>query len=303
MTAGAIAAPSSVGFLGLGKMGAPMAANLVAAGWSVRAYDVSGAALDAFVAACPRATRAQSPAGAAAGDEVLITMLPDGKAVRAALLDGGAAAALPKGALVVDMSSSAPLGTRALGDELARIGVRLVDAPVSGGVKRAREAKLAIMAGGDPDAVRWCRPLLASMGSSVHETGPLGSGHAMKALNNFVSAAGLVATCEALVVGRRFGLDPALMVDVLNASSGRNNTTEVKAKQYMLSGTFGSGFSLALMAKDLRTAAELADELGIPAPLARAMAERWTAAQDLLEPGADHTAMFRAVEAAASKGR
>lgn len=298
MTAGGITPPSAVAFLGLGKMGAPMAANLAAGGWSVRAYDLSRPVLEAFLAAAPRATGTATAAAAAAGAEVVVTMLPDGRAVRAALLETGVVAAMPRGALVVDMSSSAPLGTRALGAELARLGVELVDAPVSGGVKRAREATLAIMAGGDPAAVRRCRPLLAAMGSAVYETGPLGSGHAMKALNNFVSAAGLVAACEALVVGKRFGLDPALMVDVLNASSGRNNTTELKAKQFMLSGTFASGFSLALMAKDLRTAADLADELGVAAPLTRAMAERWTRAQDLLAPGADHTEMLRAVDAA-----
>ena len=297
MTAAVISPPSTVAFLGLGKMGMPMATHLVTAGWDVRAYDLSGAAQEAFIRANPRAVRAGSPADAAAGVEVLITMLPDGKAVRRALIDGGAAAALPQGALVIDMSSSAPVETQGLGKDLAKRGLALVDAPVSGGVKRAQEAKLAIMVGGEPARVKWCKPLLASMGSPIYETGPLGSGHAMKALNNFVSAAGLVAACEALVVGKRFGLDPSLMVDILNASSGRNNTTELKAKQFMLSGTFASGFSLGLMAKDLRTAAELADYLQVSAPLTGAMAEEWTKAQESLEPGADHTEMFRFVEA------
>jgi 3-hydroxyisobutyrate dehydrogenase len=134
------------------------------------------------------------------------------------------------------------------------------------------------------------------MGSTIYETGALGSGHAMKALNNYVSAAGLVAVCEALVVGQRFGLDPSLMVDILNAATGRNNTTEVKAKQFMLSGTFGSGFSLALMAKDLRTAAQLADQLSVAAPMARATADLWTKAQSALGTSADHTEMYRFVE-------
>ncbi len=238
---------------------------------------------------------AGSAAEAARGAAAAVTMLPDGQAVQAALLETGAAAALSPGALVLEMSSAAPAQTRALGEALGALSVGLVDAPVSGGVKRALEGKLAIMAGGEAPLVERARPLLLAMGSTLHATGPLGSGHAVKALNNYVSAAGLVATCEALLVARRFGLDPALLVDVLNASTGRNNSTEVKAKQFILSGTFGSGFSLGLMAKDLRTAAELAGQLGVAAPLSRATADLWTAAQRRL-PGADHTEIYRFLE-------
>jgi 3-hydroxyisobutyrate dehydrogenase len=296
MTADRLGPLAEVAFVGLGKMGSPMAAHLVSAGWKVRAFDLSSAALHAFVQANPRAVRASSAPGAAAGAAAVVTMLPDGKAVRKTLIDGGTAAALGRGGIVIDMSSSAPMDTRRLGEELAALGVGIVDAPVSGGVKRAVEAKLAIMAGGDAELVERCRPLLATMGSSVYATGPLGSGHAMKALNNYVSAAGLVSACEALLVGKRFGLDPALMVDVLNASSGRNNTTELKAKQFMLSGTFASGFSLPLMAKDLRTAAQLAAHLGVPAPLSRTISELWTNAEGALGPASDHTEMFRFLE-------
>jgi 3-hydroxyisobutyrate dehydrogenase len=298
-----LAPPAPVAFLGLGKMGAPMAAHLVRAGWQVRAYDVSPRTLEAFLAAAPRAVRAGSPAEAAAGAQAVITMLPDGKAVRQAVLDGGAAQALSPGAVVIDMSSSSPVDTERLGAELLPLGLALVDAPVSGGVKRAVEAKLTIMAGGDPGAVGRCEPLLAAMGSSIFRTGPLGSGHAMKALNNFVSAAGLVAMCEALLIGRRFGLDPAVMIDILNVSTGRNNATEVKAKQFILSGTFASGFSLGLMAKDLRTAAELAGHRGIAAPMALAARDLWTDAQAALPPEADHTEIFRYVESLDARRR
>jgi 3-hydroxyisobutyrate dehydrogenase len=303
MTADRLAPPAELAFLGLGKMGSPMAAHLVSAGWKVRAFDLSSAVLDAFVQANPGAVRSPSAAAAAAGAAAAITMLPDGKAVRKALIDAGTAAALGRGGIVVEMSSCAPVDTRRLGEDLAALGVGIVDAPVSGGVKRAVEAKLAIMAGGDTALVERCRPLLAAMGSSIYATGPLGSGHAMKALNNYVSAAGVVAVSEALLVGRRFGLDPALMVDVLNSSSGKNNTTELKAKQFMLSGTFASGFSLPLMAKDLRTAAELAEHLGVPAPLSRTIAELWTDAEGALGPGSDHTEMFRFLEMLGTRER
>ncbi len=286
--------PAALAFVGLGHMGAPMAGHLAAAGWTVRVFDRSAAALDAFAAAGSGAVRAASPAEAGAGAAAAITMLPDGAAVREAVLGpGGLAEGLPRGALVVDMSSSAPLATRRLGEELAARGLGLVDAPVSGGVKRARDRTLAIMAGGDPALVTRCKPLLAAMGSAVHETGALGTGHAMKALNNFVSAAGLQATCEALIVGGRFGLDPGKMVDILNASTGRNNSTEAKARQFILSGSFASGFSLALMAKDLRTAAALAEQLDVAAPTARAVSQLWDRAREALDPDADHTEIHR----------
>ena len=160
------------------------------------------------------------------------------------------------------MSSSAPLGTRKLGEELIAAGFEFIDAPVSGGVKRAADGTLAIMVGGDPATIDRVDPVLAAMGRSIFRTGVLGSGHAMKALNNYVSAAGLVAAVEALQVGRKFGLDPGLMADILNVSSGKNNTTELKLKQFIISQTFNAGFPLRLMAKDVRTADELAHALG-----------------------------------------
>jgi len=203
------------------------------------------------------------------------------------------AAELSKGTLVLDMSSSDPVGTRTLGAELAARGVGLVDAPVSGGVKRALDASLAIMAGGEAALIERVRPLLEKMGSKIFLTGPLGSGHAMKALNNYVSAAGLAATCEALAAGARFGLDPAVMTDILNVSSGRTNTSEVKVKAFMLSGAFNSGFSTALMVKDIATAVSLAEAMGFEAPLARRCVELWKDAAGRLGGGADHTEYYR----------
>jgi 3-hydroxyisobutyrate dehydrogenase len=231
-----------------------------------------------------------------AGAAAIITMLPDGRAVRAALLDGDALADAVPGGLVLEMSSSDPLGTRALGEALTARGLSLVDAPVSGGVRKAREATLAIMAGGAAEDIDRAMPLLEAMGASVFRCGALGAGHAMKALNNYVSAAGLVAAVEALAIGGRFGLDPETMVDVLNASTGRNNSTEHKLKQQVIPGTFAAGFAIGLMAKDVGAAAALADGMGIDAPLARAMAERWAEAARTLGPGADHTAIARLLE-------
>ena len=219
-------------------------------------------------------------------------MLPDGKAVRTALLGPeGVAGGLAPAALVLDMSSSAPVATRDLAADLAARGITLVDAPVSGGVRRAVDGSLAIMAGGDASAVARARPLLEALGTSIFETGAIGSAHAMKALNNYVSAAGLAAACEALQVGAAFGLDPALMTDILNVSTGRNNATEVKLKPFVIPKRYASGFSIGLMAKDLRTADDLARQLGVPAPLSRAVSALWAEASEDLGPQADHTAI------------
>jgi 3-hydroxyisobutyrate dehydrogenase len=226
------------------------------------------------------------------GADVLITMLPNGKAVRAALLRGEPLVVhCAANAIVIDMSSSAPVGTRELADELAGRGVHLLDAPVSGGVKRALDGSLAIMVGGPPEVIAKVRPLLETMGKSIFETGAVGSGHAMKALNNYVSAAGLTAACEALQIGEKFGLDPVMMTDILNASTGRNNSTEVKLKPFVIPKNYASGFSLALMAKDLRTADDLAMHLDVPAPFSQALIEIWEQAADALSAAADHMAI------------
>jgi 3-hydroxyisobutyrate dehydrogenase len=278
-----IAPPAEIGFIGLGKMGLPMARRLLQAGYRLRGFDRADAARAAFAEAGGAVH--DSARAAAAGCAALVTMLPDGKAVQAALLDGDDAGAPPPGALVLEMSSSSPIETRALAARLAERGVRLIDAPVSGGARRAVDGTLAIMAGGDLADLTRARPLLHAMGKSVFETGPVGSAHAMKALNNYVSAASLLAACEALRVGQRFGLDPSLMTDILNASTGRNNSTEVKLKPFVLSGSYASGFSLSLMAKDLRTADELARHGGVAAPLSHACTSVWSRADMTLGPG------------------
>ena len=221
----------------------------------------------------------------------IITMLPDGKAVRSTLLDTGLADALRAGSTVIDMSSSDPVGTRTLGAVLEEKSLRFLDAPVSGGVPRAKNGTLAIMIGGDEETLEACRPLLSSMGSQLFHAGPLGAGHAMKALNNYVSAAGLVAAVEALRMGEAFGLDPSKMTEILNASTGRNNATENKLAQHVIPKTYGSGFSLGLMCKDLETALGLGAETGIPIPFAEACVAYWNDALEALGPAADHTAV------------
>jgi 3-hydroxyisobutyrate dehydrogenase len=288
----AIVPPAAVAVIGLGNMGVPMGLRLIKAGFEVRGFDVSEAARKNFAAAGGRA--ADSVAAAVGSAEVVIALLPNGKIVREAV--EALRPHLKPAAILVDMSSSDPIGTRALGAELIAGGYAFVDAPVSGGVRRAADGTLAIMAGGDSATIDRIAAVLGAMGTSIFRTGALGSGHAMKALNNYVSSAGLIAAVEALLIGRKFGLDPALMTDILNASSGRNNTTEVKLKQFILSETFADGFPLRLMAKDVRTADDMARALGIATPLADLCAQLWEEAAQALDGRANHTQVLRYLE-------
>ncbi len=287
-----------IGFVGIGNMGAPMVRCLAKAGFRVLIHDARAEALAQFRDAAPQIEIAAGPQQIGRASQTVITMLPDSKAVRAAVMgiDGakGVASGLQSGSVIIDMSSSYPLDTRALGNELEQLGIDLVDAPVSGGVPKAISGTLAIMAGGDTALIDRVQPVLEAMGT-VHRTGPLGSGHAMKALNNFVSAAGLIATCEALIIGQRFGLNGHVMTKVLNASTGRNNTTENKVERYMLNERFDSGFALALMEKDVGMARTLASELGVSAEELGLVSTILGKALRTLGSAADHTAMYEYV--------
>jgi 3-hydroxyisobutyrate dehydrogenase len=293
-----------VGFVGLGSMGYPMAARLREGGFALSVFDVRGEITRRF-AAEHGATPAGSLSDLGAACDTAITMLPNGGIVRQVVCGDETAdgdcllRAMRPGSLVLDMSSSSPTGTQALGRLLEQRGMAMVDAPVSGGVARAQSGTLSIMAGGKPEAVERCLPVLKAFGERIFRTGALGSGHALKALNNLVSAAGLIVAAEALLIGRRFGLDAQTMLDVFNASTARNNSTENKFQQFVFSRRFSSGFSLDLMVKDLTTAVQLARDSATPAPFSAACRELWATAQSQLETGADHTAVVRWFESLA----
>ncbi|OGA56571.1 MAG: hypothetical protein A3G81_01115 [Betaproteobacteria bacterium RIFCSPLOWO2_12_FULL_65_14] len=260
-------------------MGQPMAANLAREGFDVRSYDLKGHG------SC------KSIREAAEGADVLITMLPDGDAVREAVLE--ALPYLSSGAVIVDMSSSDPAATQALAPALHAKGIKMLDAPVSGAVAKAKDGTLAIMIGGDRGVFEKCTPILRAMGKDLFHVGPLGAGHAVKALNNYLGAAGTLAGFEALLVARAFGLDERAMLEAINASTGRNSTTERKIPQQVLTGAFASGFKLALMAKDVGIAARLARDLGIETPYLEKTLQLWRDAQKKLKRDADHTEIFR----------
>lgn len=280
-------------FVGLGVMGTPMATRLADAGHDLVVYDVDRDRV-AEVAAATGAAPATDPSSAAGDADVVLLMLPNSEIVEQVLLTDGVLAALRPGSAVLDMSSSRPASTVELARRAAADGVAFVDAPVSGGRPRAVTGELAIMAGGEAEHVERVRPLLSCMGSSVVHTGPAGSGHAMKALNNLLSAIGLLGAAEVITTGARFGLDPRVMLDVLNSSTGRNHATEVKFARYVLSGAYDAGFALRLMVKDVRTALELAEQSGVAVPLATtAVRTAAKAMAELDDPAADHTELAK----------
>lgn len=281
-----------VGFVGIGNMGTPMCGHIVKGGHDVVLYDadVERARKVAAAHGC-RAAESLADLGAS---EFVVTMLPDGHVVRRVMLgeggSGGLTQHLKAGAVLIDMSSSDPVGTRELGKDLKAFGVGLIDAPVSGAVPRATTATLAIMIGGDDKAaVERVKPLLRCMGDRLFDTGGLGNGHAMKALNNFIAATAFTACSEAILIARRFGLDAGAMVDILNASTGRSFITEVVLKEHVLAGKFATGFQLGLLAKDVRIAADLGEAVKLDAPVSRLIRERWAMARDRLGATRDNS--------------
>lgn len=282
-----------IGFIGIGNMGWPMAANLLKAGFEVAVADAQPDRAARFGREIG-GRAAADPADAVKGADAVITILPTSAEVADVI--AAITPALAPGALVIEMSSGAPGITRALAADLETVAVALIDCPVSGGVSRARSGELAILAGGDAADLERARPVLSAMGTSVHHCGAVGAGQAMKALNNLVSAGGFLIGIEALLIGRKFGLDPALMVDVLNASTGMNNSTQKKFKQFVLSRRFDAGFGLDLMAKDLSIALGVGRETGTATPFSALCREMWASAATLLGPGQDHTALARFCE-------
>jgi 3-hydroxyisobutyrate dehydrogenase len=240
------------------------------------------------------AKAAATPAEAAAGADCVVIIVPTSKQVGEAV--EAMLPSLKPGMLVIDMTSGQPGRTREIAAMLAGHGVPMIDCPVSGGVPRAKSGQLAIMVGGPAAEIDRAEPVLKAMGTSIYRCGDIGAGQAMKALNNLVSAGGYLIGVEALLIGQRFGLDPTTMVDVLNASSGMNNSTQKKFKEYVLSRRFDAGFGLDLMVKDLSIALEVGRETTTPAPFSALCREMWLAAATTLGPGVDHTAVAKMLE-------
>jgi 3-hydroxyisobutyrate dehydrogenase len=260
---------TAIGFVGLGNMGLPMVANLLKAGHRVHAYDMLPEAIRAAVG--QGALAAGSAAEAASQGEVVITMVPNSPEVEAAYLGPkGILEGARSGQIAIDMSTIDPATTRKVGARLEAAGVRMLDAPVSGGVPGAVAGTLTIMVGGDPAVVAQVRPILGAMGKNVVHVGPLGAGEVAKICNNLVAGVSMIAAAEAFTIGIRAGVEPKILHDVIRTSSGNcwaiehNCPVPGLVPKSASNRDFAAGFMTDLMAKDLSLARAAARDLGVP---------------------------------------
>ncbi len=276
----------TIAFVGLGNMGTPMAANLAANGFSLALYDTRGEVMRDFAAAHGGRV-AVTLADAAQGADAAITMLPNDKIVREVVLgEGGLAAAMAPGTVIIDMGTSAPRATVEIGEAAAARGLHYVDAPVMGGVVFAKDGSLDVMVGGSDEDVERCMPIFNAVGRQVFRCGALGSGHALKALANYVNACAMSNIIEALAIGRKFGLDSKVMAEAMqHMCTGRQHPLDKKVIPQVLTRKFATGMALGLIAKDVGIAADFGHSIGAMTPLADRLAEIWR--QGVSEVGHD----------------
>lgn len=286
-----------VGFVGLGKMGLPMATQLVRAGYEVMGFDPLARAREC--AGCAGISICESVEHVMRAATKVVLMLPSSEVVESVVLSGAFLNAVRPDTVIIDMSSSNPVSTRALAARLAEKEIRVVDAPVSGGVSGAMAGTLTVMVGG-LDRNRETLSSLLSVFGQVIDAGPVGAGHAAKALNNLLSATHLWSAAEAITVGERFGLDPDVMLSIFNSSSGRSGSTEVKFPRFIRPGSYDSGFRLSLMLKDIGIAMELARDMHASSPLSATVERLWGSAAQDLDESADHTEVARWISSHAS---
>ena len=275
-------------------MGAPMATHLSKAGYELSLYDID---IEALTRLEGIGATAASPREVAERSDIVFTMLPDGKTVQqVALGERGLIHGFKPGALLVDTSSSEPWLTRETGASLQARGVAMVDAPVSGAQWGAQAAELVFMAGGSAQDLERIRPLLDRLGRQVFHLGELGAGHAMKCVNNLITAMTLLTTAEGLAIGTRYGLDPAAMVDVMNESTAMSWISRTHFHQRILNRRFDDPFKLELMVKDVAIACELARTAQVPLSVCELGREVWQQAAQDAAPGASISEVVRWIE-------
>jgi len=286
-----------IGFVGLGVMGAPMAGHLAAAGYELTVFDIDSSRMAAVTAGHGSIATAACAREVAERSDTVITMLPSGEFVReAALGEAGLVEGFEGGELLIDTSSSEPWITRVTATALAERGIGMVDAPTSGAEMGAKAAELVFMVGGADADVARAAVLLEVMGKSVFHLGPLGSGHAMKSINNLITALTFLATAEGLALGTRLGLDPNVMTDVLNVCTGMSWITQTHFRQRITNRAFDDPFKLELMVKDIRIALGLAHDEGLPMPLSELGQRLYKLAEAAAGPGASVSELVRYVE-------
>jgi 2-hydroxy-3-oxopropionate reductase len=288
----------ALGFIGLGIMGRPMAKNLLKAGYPLVVHNRSKKALDELAAAGARV--AASPQAVAGQVEILITMLPNSPDVElVALGSGGIVDGSKPGLIYVDMSTISPLVSQKVGKTLEARGVRVLDAPVSGGEKGAIEGTLSIMVGGDKATFEAVLPVLQAMGKTITLLGPLGSGGFTKLANQIIVATNLTALGEALTLAKKAGLDRELTLKALGGGLAGSRCLEQKAPNY-LSNTYNPGFKIDLHYKDLGLIMEAARALGVPLPSTAVVQELFSALRARGRGGLDHSAVITLLDDLAS---
>ena len=290
-----------IGFVGLGNIGFPMCRRLLESGYEVLAYDANPEAVSRLEDTS--AEPADSLKALAAADVVLLS-LPGSDVVEEVVLgEGGLAEGLSSGKVLIDTSSSRPSSTRDLAKKLAESGVEMLDAPVSGGVLRAEEGKLAVMVGGREEVFERWREVLESFGEKIFHVGDHGAGHLVKSLNNLLSATTLASAAEAVILAEKAGVAPEALLEVINAGNGRSYSTEVKFPKFILDRSFDDGFALGLMVKDLKIALETAAEMGHPMFSGSSISQLWQAAAARGYGLEGHTSIYAFLETLSGEDR
>ena len=284
-----------VGFVGLGNIGEPMCRRLLENGYEVSIYDANPEAVSKLgdTAVEP----AENLKAVASSAEVVLLSLPGSDVVEEAVLgERGLVEGLSSGKVLIDTSSSRPSSTRDLAEKLAESGVEMLDAPVSGGVLRAEEAKLAVMVGGREEVFERHREVLEAFGEKIFHVGDHGAGHLVKSLNNLLSATTLASAAEAVILAQKAGVAPETLLEVINAGNGRSYSKEVKFPNFILNRSFDDGFALGLMVKDLKIALETAAEIGHPMFSGSAISQLWQAAFTRGHGPEGHTSIYAFLE-------
>ena len=292
-----------IAVVGLGQMGGRIARRLLHKGHPIGVFDVDRDLAGRFAAL--GATPYDTLIGLAAGHDVVLTVLPNADIVKRVVLGegglasglaSGLAAGLAKGSVLIDMTSSVPAVTREIAGILSQRGIRMLDAPVSGGVQKAEQGALTIMVGGEAQVFEDARIVLEDIGSQIFHVGGIGAGHTAKAVNNLITATTLAITSEAMALGVKMGVNAQALLNVINAGSGRSAASETKFPQQILSRKFVPGFSIALMCKDVGIALGMAHDVDSPALISAAVHELWKRGVEQGRGDMDHSAIALVVE-------
>jgi 3-hydroxyisobutyrate dehydrogenase-like beta-hydroxyacid dehydrogenase len=283
-----------IGFIGLGNMGMPMASRLIDAGYQLTVFDVRKKSMDALVAR--GASAAASAAAVASAVETVLLSLPDPAIVRSVVLGKDGVIAGSRVKAVLDLSTTGATAAMEIAAALAAKGITGVDSPVSGGVTGAVKGTLAVMVACPRPLFEKLEPMLLHIGKVFFIGDRPGMGQTMKLANNFLSATAMAATAEAVAFGVKAGLDPATMIEVINAGSGRNTATEAKFPRSILTRKFDFGFTTGLMYKDVKLCLEEAAAANVPMPVATAVREQWRRTAESIGPEKDFTTIAQLVE-------